>query len=91
MVYEWDPKKAESNRLKHGIEFADAVGALEDDWAMSIRAENIRGEQRFVSIGMDFCFRVVVVVYIHRHDNIRLISARPATKRERRMYESKRV
>ena len=51
----------------------------------------VGGEQRFVTIGMDFLGRVLVVVYTYKNDDIRLISARTATKRERRAYERKRV
>lgn len=74
----------------HGVDFADAVGVLEDEWALTIEEQEIGGEQRFVTIGMDFLVRVLVVVYTYRGDDIRLISARPATKRERKIYEQKR-
>jgi uncharacterized DUF497 family protein len=91
MNYQWDPKKAAVNLEKHGVDFADAVGVFEDEWALTIKEEYIEGEQRFVTMGMDFLGRVLVVVYTYRHDDIRLISARRATKRERRVYERKRA
>lgn len=91
MSYQWDPKKAVSNLKKHGVDFADAVGVFEDEWALTIKEQGVTDEQRFVTMGMDFLGRVLVVVYTYRHDVIRLISARPATKRERRAYERKRV
>lgn len=91
MGYQWDPKKAASNLEKHGIDLADAVGVFEDEWALTIKEEYVEGEQRFVTMGMDFLRRVLVVVYTYRGDDIRLISARAATKRERRVYERKRV
>ncbi len=91
MNYQWDPKKAASNLRKHGIEFADAVGIFEDDWALTIEEQHIESEQRFVSIGSDFLGRLIVVVYTYRNDDIRIISARRATKRERMSYEQKRV
>ncbi len=91
MNYQWDPKKAVSNLRKHRIEFADAVGIFEDDWALTIKEQDIEGEQRFVSIGLDFLGRLIVVVYTYRNDDIRIISARRATKRERKSYEQKRV
>jgi len=91
MSYQWDPIKAASNLEKHGLDFADAVGVFEDDWALTIKEQCIAGEQRFVTIGMDFLGRVLVVVYTHRNDDIRLVSARTATKRERGAYERKRV
>ncbi len=48
---------------------------------------DVENEQRFVSIGMDAIGRVLVVVYTYRGEDIRLISARTATKRERERYE----
>jgi len=91
MSYQWDPKKAASNLEKHGVDFADAVGVFEDEWALTIKEEYVTGEQRFVTLGMDFLGRVLVVVYTYRNDDIRLISARAATRGERRAYERKRV
>ena len=91
MSYQWDPRKAASNLEKHGVDFADAVGVFEDEWALTIKEEYVEGEQRFVTMGMDFLGRMLVVVYTYRYDNIRLISARTATRRERGIYERKRV
>ncbi len=86
MNYEWDPNKAKSNYKKHGVRFADAVGVFEDENAMTIQDEHER-EDRFITIGMDFLSRVLVVVYTFRDIVIRIISARKATASERRMYE----
>ncbi len=91
MSYQWDFKKAASNLEKHGVDFADTVGVFEDAWALTIKAQYLEDEQRFVTIGMDFLGRILVVVYTYRNDDIRLISSRRATKRERRRYERKRV
>jgi len=91
MDYQWDPEKADLNRKKHGIDFADAVGVFEDEWALTIKHEIVKNEQRFASIGIDFLGRIVVVVYTYRGDDFRLISARPATKLERNVYEKRRV
>jgi uncharacterized DUF497 family protein len=91
MGYQWDPEKAALNLEKHGVDFADAVGVFEDEWALTIKEEYVEDEQRFVTMGMDFLGRVPVVVYTYRGDDIRLISARAATKRERRPYGRKRV
>ncbi len=89
--YEWDPQKAADNLRKHGIDFADAVAVLEDPSALTLKADDEAGEERLVTAGMDFLGRVLVVVYTHRRDGIRLISARLATNAERRVYEQKRV
>lgn len=90
MKYRWDSKKAASNFRKHGIDFADAISALEDDWALTIKHHYKEGEERFATLGVDLLDRVVVVVYTYRNDDIRIISARKATKKERRVYEGKR-
>ncbi len=91
MDYQWDPEKAASNLGKHGVDFADAVGVFEDEWALTIKEEYVEGEQRFATVGTDFLERVLVVIYTHRGGEIRLISARRAIRKERRTYEQKRV
>ena len=84
----WDPAKAKANLRKHGIRFSDADGVLFDSNALTEEIENVDGEQRFVSIGLDPLGRLLVVIYIFRGDDIRLISARRATRRERQAYEA---
>jgi uncharacterized DUF497 family protein len=87
-VVTWDPKKAAANRRKHGIAFADAQGALEDPLAISVEDEDAdRAETRFYLIGTDYPERVIVVAYAHDGDDVRMISARPATAKERKQYE----
>jgi len=88
MVVEWDPAKAKLNVLKHRISFADAATVLEDDRALTERDLSTDKEQRWVTIGLDALGRVLVVVYTWRGENLRLISARHATKRERETYEA---
>jgi uncharacterized protein len=87
MRVEWDPNKATSNFHKHGIRFADAESVLFDPNAVSIEDTTAETEQRFIAIGTDSLWRLLVVIYTHRDKAIRLISARPATKTERRKYE----
>jgi uncharacterized DUF497 family protein len=89
--YQWDLDKADANFDKHGVDFADAVGVFEDEWALTTKDEVVESEQRFVTLGLDFLSRVLVVIYTYRYDDIRIISARRATKRERKTYEQKRV
>lgn len=88
-VYHWDPKKAKSNHQKHGVYFSDAELVLEDDMAITI-TEKFTDENRFVTIGMDAFGNILVVVYTYRDDEVRIISARKATPRERKKYEAKR-
>jgi len=86
MAYEWDPAKEMANFAKHGVHFADAVGALEDERALT-EPDDSTAEERFRTLGMDFLGRIVVVVYTYRAEDIRLISARKATPRQRTSYE----
>jgi len=88
--FEWDEQKAITNLQKHGIAFADAVSAVEDDpFALTI-PDVLSGENRFVTIGTDLLGRTLVVVYVWRGNRVRIVSARKATRRERRAYEEER-
>ncbi len=84
-AFEWDPRKAAANLAKHGVRFADAVTALEDQQAITVPDESA-GEERWVTLGMDGTGRVLVVVYTWRGENIRIISARSATPGETKNY-----
>jgi uncharacterized DUF497 family protein len=84
---EWDPAKARANFTKHGVRFADAVTALEDDSALTIPDLSPEDEERWVTMGLDAFGRLLVVVYTWRGERVRLISARQATPDERRQYE----
>jgi uncharacterized DUF497 family protein len=84
--FQWDQGKAQANLEKHGVDFADAVGVFEDPHAKTVDDPH-PDEERFVTLGLDFLGRVVVVVWTSRDDEIRIISARGATRRERGQYE----
>ena len=86
VLIEWDPGKARLNLNKHGVSFADAVIALEDDGALTVR-DPFSEEERWLTMGLDGLGRVLVVVYTWRGETLRLISARKSTPRERRRYE----
>ncbi|QKQ72918.1 BrnT family toxin [Nostoc sp. TCL240-02] len=86
MAYQWDRDKAAANLRKHGVDFADAVTVFSDDLAITITDERF-DEERFITIGIDAFNRVLVVVYTWRNDEIRLISARKATRYEQKQYE----
>jgi uncharacterized DUF497 family protein len=85
-MFEWDETKANQNMLKHGISFADTFAAFEDPTAVTVE-DFQRGEQRYITIGMDAFGRILVVVYTWRGENIRIISARKAVRYEVRQYE----
>jgi uncharacterized DUF497 family protein len=88
-VAQWDAEKAAANLKKHGVDFADAETALHDEMALT-RPDDDPDEERFVTLGTDALGRLLVVVYEWRNDDWRLISARRATRAERRHYEGKR-
>jgi uncharacterized DUF497 family protein len=83
----WDPLKAESNFRKHKVRFSDAEPVLFDPIGMTREDVKTEGEQRFVTIGRDSLGRILVVVYTYTEEEIRVISARRATPKERRCYE----
>lgn len=85
MDFEWDPDKAEANRRKHDVDLADAVGVFGDPLALTDEDPH-PAEQRYVTLGRDFLDRVVLVSWTWHRENIRLLSARKATPRERRQY-----
>jgi uncharacterized DUF497 family protein len=87
MPFEWDAEKARSNLRKHGVDLADAVGVFHDPLALS-RPDEAGEEERWVALGMDFLGRILTVVYTLRGDDVRIISAREATRAERRSYET---
>jgi uncharacterized DUF497 family protein len=87
VAFEWDDVKARTNYRKHGVHFADAVTVFEDDAAITIPDDDSDEEERFVTIGRDAFARLLVVIYTWRGANIRLISARTATRRETKGHE----
>ena len=87
MIVEWDNPKAAANLRKHGVSFEEAVTALEDPLAVTYRDPDHSAEFRFVTFGLSSTGRILVVAHTERDEAIRLISARPATRSERRAYE----
>jgi uncharacterized protein len=90
--FEWDPEKAEANHHKHGLTFVEACTAFVDPLSLTIPdPDHSLGEVRFVLLGYTDAGRLVAVVHVERGENLRLISARLATKHERRAYEDERI
>jgi uncharacterized DUF497 family protein len=87
MLPEHDPAKAAANLKKHGVSFADAEGVLFDPFAITIEDIGAIGEPRFVTIGLGSGGELLVVAYTYRDGKPRMISARRATRRERKSYE----
>ena len=83
--FEWDDEKDKSNKKKHGLSFATAVKAFNDDCRVEIYDEfHSQDEDRFIVIGL--AEDIVFLVYTIREETCRIISARLATTEERRLY-----
>lgn len=85
MRYEWGVAKVDANATKHGVLFPDAVAMFDDAGAFTIHDPH-PDEERFITIGEDALGRILVGVYTYRVRNIRIISARKATRAERMNY-----
>ena len=90
LEFEWDPPKAARNFTKHGVSFEEAVtvfgdppGCIVDD------PRHSEYEQRFALLGLSQEQRLLAVMFSERQEAIRIISARRATRRERRDYEER--
>jgi hypothetical protein len=89
MDFEWDPQKAEENLKDHGVAFGEAQTVFGDPLEVTIPdPDHSDGEFRFLSLGRSEADRLLVVSYTERGSRIRIISAREATPKERREYES---
>jgi len=88
LEFEWDPRKAELNLKEHGVSFDDATTVFRDTLSITIAdPDHSDSEDRFVDIGMSHRGQLLVVSYTERKDRIRIISARPPTRAERKSYE----
>lgn len=90
MKYTWDEKKNESNFRKHGVWFEEACSVFADKNALEMFDDenSSENEPRYIVLGLATSLRLLVVIYCERdQDQIRLISARKATKKESRDYE----
>ena len=88
MRFEWDPRKAAANLRKHRISFVEATTALRDDLALTGRdPDHSTGEARYITFGVSSQGRLLVVSHTERGGLVRIISARTATKSERKIYE----
>jgi hypothetical protein len=90
-TFEWDQNKAFQNLVKHGVTFDEASTAFTDPLSLkSPDPDHSLHEERFILIGHSYQQRLLVVVYVERADVVRIISAREATRSEKRMYEEGR-
>lgn len=86
--FEWDYQKATSNLQKHGVSFDEAVSVFADDQALTFAdTDHFESEDRSRTYGMSNKERLLVVVHTERRNNVRIISARKATRYEKSIYE----
>lgn len=88
MEFEWNPDKAKLNLEKHGISFQEATTVFNDPLSVTFPdPDHSIGENRYVIIGVSKFGQLLVVSHTDRGEKVRIISARKATRQERRFYE----
>jgi hypothetical protein len=85
-AFEWDEQKARANVERHGVTFEEAAEAFLDPFSLCADA-SVSGEQRDSILGYSFAQRLLLVVHVERTSVTRIVSARPATRAERKLYE----
>jgi uncharacterized DUF497 family protein len=89
MDFEWDREKAQDNLKKHRVSFEEAITVFYDSLATSFPdPAHSTAELRFITYGYSARNRLLVVAHAERGNTVRIISARRATARERRRYET---
>lgn len=89
MRFDWDPTKAAENIANHEVSFVEAQSVFGDPLATTIGdPDHSFGEERFLTTGLSRQQRLIIVWHTAEDDVIRIIGAREATPRERRIYES---
>lgn len=89
MKFEWDVNKAKSNLNKHGVSFEEAETVFDNYGSITFEdLEHSFEELRYIEIGFSANGRLLLIVYTERGDRIRIISARPCTGNERKLYDS---
>jgi len=90
LQFEWDTRKASSNLKKHGVSFEEATSVFRDALSITISdPDHSESEARFVDLGLSHRGRLLVISYTEHGDNIRIISARRASRSEQKQYEGK--
>lgn len=89
MKFDWDPNKAARNRQHHSVTVEEASTAFDDSLGWTFfDPDHLAEEDRFLTIGTSSLGRLLIVAHTESNDAIRIISAREATRRERKDYES---
>ncbi len=88
MEFEWNPDKAKLNLEKHGVSFQEATTVFNDPLSVTFPdPDHSIGENRYLIIGLSQFGQILVVSHTDRGEKVRIISARKATRQERRFYE----
>jgi len=86
--FEWDPEKAKTNLVKHGLRFAEAATVFQDLLSITIfDPDHSEDEDRYITIGKSERGRAVMVAHTDRGNRTRIVSARELTRAERKEYE----
>lgn len=93
MRFEWDPRKDKANREKHGISFELARRVFDDPNHLSLQDRHESGEERWQTLGLIGPYAILLVAHTYEDENgeetVRIISARKATRAERRRYDER--
>ena len=88
VTIEWDPAKAEINLKKHQVSFEEASTIFDDPLFITVLdVEHSVDEERYITVGLSKANRLLLIAHTERKDVTRIISARKATKNERKFYE----
>ena len=88
MEFEWDPKKAETNKRKHGVTFQEGTTVFGDPLAITyVDPDHSGDEERHITFGLSTQNRLLVVSHADCENKTRIISARLMTRKERKIYE----
>jgi uncharacterized DUF497 family protein len=88
LIFEWDEEKGTANAIKHGVAFTEAGTFFGDEQSITIPdLKHSQDEPRFITMGMSQAGRLLVVIHTERGNHLRIISARPASRKERNQYE----
>jgi len=88
VTFEWDPAKARLNRRKHGVTFQEAASVFGDALSLTYSdPDQSDSERRFMTMGSSSAGRILIIAHTEFNDSIRVISAREASKHEKRHYE----
>ncbi len=88
LLFEWDEEKNDRNIKRHGVGFEEAKTAYNDPFLLTFPDEEHSDiEERYINLGISAKGRILVVIHTERNKNIRIISSRKATRKERKYYE----